>query len=137
MAEREQIASGTPSIRMSQPVGLALERPQRKRHPHFGDILPGRPSPTAELPIPTERSEIDRLYAEYDLVLEQLQYREGMALVRALGYTKSTWLARRYRHRKPRLPEVVLTLNWIRSGKPMISHKRRLTAELVWGRGSQ
>jgi len=134
MAEREQIA---PSIRMSQPIELALERAQRKRHPHFGDILPGRPSPAADLPIPTNRREIERLYAEYDSVVEELPYAEGMALVRAFGYTKSTWLARRYKHRKPRLPEVVLTLTWVRNGKPVISHRRRLTAELVWGRGSQ
>ena len=137
MAEREQIASGTPSIRMSQPVGLALERPQRKRHPHLGDILPGRPSPAAELRIPTDRREIEKLYAEYDSVVEQLSYSEGMALIRGFGYTKSTWLSRKYKHRKPRLPEVVLTLTWVRNGRPMVSHKRRLTAELVWGRGSQ
>lgn len=137
MAERKQIASGTPSIRMSQPVGLALERPQRKRHPHFGNILPGRPSPAAELPIPTGRKAVDELYRQYYEILDGLSYSEGMTLMRGLGYGKSCWLGRKYRHRKPRLPEAVLTVSWFRSGKPVISHKRRLTAELLWGRGSQ
>ena len=95
--------------------------------------MPGRPCPTADLPIPTERSEILELYAEYDSVVEQLRYREGMALMRGFGYTKSTWLMRKYKHRRPRLPEVMLTLIWVRSGKPVISHKRRLTAALLWG----
>jgi len=135
MDNRAQIAPGIPSIRTSQPTGLALTPSPRKRQPQFGDLLPGRPCPAADLPIPTERREIEKLYAEYDSVVEQLQYREGMALMRGFGYRKSTWLSRKYKHRRPRLPELVLTLIWVRSGKPMISHKRRLTAELVWGAG--
>jgi hypothetical protein len=137
MDERTEVATCIPSIRMGQPTGMALKPPQRKRHPHFGDILPGRPRPAADLPIPTERREIKRLYAEYDSVVEQLSYSEGMALIRGFGYSKSTWLMRRYKHRRPRLPEVALTLRWVRSGKPMIPHKRRLTAELICGKGSQ
>jgi hypothetical protein len=136
MDERTEVATCIPSIRMGQPTGMALKPPQRKRR-HFGDILPGRPCPAADLPIPTERREIEELYRQYDLAVEQLSYSEGMALIRGFGYSKSTWLMRRYKHRKPRLPEVVLTLIWVRNGKPMISHKRRLTAELVWGRGFQ
>jgi hypothetical protein len=132
MDERTEVATCIPSIRMGQPTGMALKPPQRKRR-HFGDILPGRPCPAADLPIPTDRREIEELYQEYYLVLEQLCHSEGIALMRAFGYTKSTWLMRRYRHRKPRLPEVVATLAWVRSGKPVISHKRRLTAALVWG----
>lgn len=121
------------SISIRREAGVELERAHGTQ-PRFGDILPGRPCPAANLPIPTERREIEELYAEYDSVVEQLRYREGMALMRAFGYTKSTWLMRRYKHRRPRLPEVVLTVNWFRSGKPVISHKRRLTAELLFGK---
>jgi len=110
-----------------------MRRPRGKQ-PHFGDILPGRPTPTADLPLPTGKRDIEKLYAEYFEAIDQLTYTEGMRLVRGLGYGRGCWLARKYRHRKPRLPEVVLTLNWIRNGKPTIANKRRLTAELLFGK---
>lgn len=119
-------------ISTRQEAGVELRKPHGKQS-RFGDILPGRPSPAAVLPIPTEHDEIEKLYRLYYEVLGKLRYSEGMALIRAFGYKESTWLMRKYKHRKPRLPEVVLTLNWFRSGKPIISHKRRLTAELLFG----
>ena len=119
-------------ISIRHEAGVELRKPRGKQS-RFGDILPGRPSPAAELPIPTEHDEIEELYRLYYEILDKLRYSEGMALIRALGYKESTWLMRKYNCRKPKLPEVVLTVNWFRNGKPLISHKRRLTAELLFG----
>jgi len=86
--------------------------------------LPGRPYAMA-VSIPMEPWEIEKLRIEYSEILQQLTYREAKGLMRALGRTYSTFLARKYGHRPPQLEEVITTVNWARNGKPieLVKHK--------------
>lgn len=125
--ERPPERPGIPSIRIRRDTGLVMRRSRYTGQPQFGDNLPGRPYHTANLQIPTTQEEIDQLYDEYYGVLAELHYGEAMSLCRALRYSYSTYLMRRYKHRKAKLPEVVMVVGWYRSGKPMIVKKHKLT----------
>jgi len=126
--------SGLPSITIHRDTGLVMRRTQHKGQPRLGDNLPGRPYYTAYLQIPTTRQEIDELYEEYYELLSELRYGEAMALCRALRCSYSTYLMRRYKHRRAKLPEVMMVVSWYRSGKPMIAKKHKLTiARLFFG----
>lgn len=125
---------GTPYISISTDTRVETHRGQDKRQPNFGDTIAGRPYLTANLQIPTTQERIDELYSEYYEILPSLTYREAMSLCRAFGCSYSTYLMRRYKHRKARLPEVVLVVNWYRAGKPVIASKHKLTvASLLFG----
>ena len=54
-----------------------------------------------------------------------------MSLCRALGYSYSTFLARKYLHRKPRLEEVILTVWWYKHGKPVRFRKHKYTMSFL------
>ena len=119
------------SISTRREAGVEFGWPHGKQ-PHFGDILPGRPRPAANLPVPTTDKEIDELYEEYHGILPKLRYGEAMSLCRALRCSYSTYLMRRYKHRKAKLPEVMLVVDWYRNGKPMTVTKRKLTSALLF-----
>jgi len=100
---------------------------------YSGDNLSGRPYSMA-VNIPIDPWEIDELEIEYYEIMRQLTYREAMALMRALGLTYSTFLARKYGHRPPQLKEVIATVNWVRNGKPIELIKHKLPfASLLYG----
>jgi len=90
-------------------------------------VPPGRPYFVAHIPGPCEFEELELKY--YD-VIRGLSYREAMAWCRGFGYSYSTYLMRRYVHRRPRLEEVILTLGWYQDGKP-VQRKNRTSVASV------
>jgi|GEM_PF-6002469 len=106
---------------------MEVRRTQYRRVPRFGDKLPGRPTRTAKIDIPKSQRKITRLYKQYHELVPKLTRAEAMALCRALKYTYSTFLMRKYRHRKPKLEEVILVVGWIKAGKPVTINRRKLT----------
>lgn len=125
--ERPPERPGLPSIAIHRDTELVMRRSRYTGQPRFGDNLPGRPGLIANVQIPTTRQEIDELYEEYYGLLSELRYGEAMSLCRALRCSYSTYLMRRYKHRKAKLPEVMMVVSWYRSGKPMIVKKHKLT----------
>jgi hypothetical protein len=126
---------GIPTISMSRETGIEMRRPQYRRQPRFGDKLPGRPAHIAVIEIPKTQRKIDKLCRKYYQILPKLTYGEAMSLCRALRCSYSTYLMRRYGHRRPRLEEIILVVNWYKAGKPTVVTKRKLTiASLFFGK---
>ena len=108
---------------------LRLAKQLEKRVYH-GDDLPGRPFAVAT--IPKDREEIVKLRFKYQEIVNQLTYQEAMALMRALDKTWSTFLMRKYGHRPPSLEEVILTIQWFDSGKPIQFNKQHREIASLW-----
>jgi hypothetical protein len=115
--------------------GMAMGRVPRRCQHHFGDKLPGRPTHTAELAMPKTSRQIKRLYNRYYKILRALHYGEAQALCRGLKCSYSTFLMRKYEHRRPKLEEVIAVVTWDKSGRPTVANKRRLTRALLFGIG--
>jgi hypothetical protein len=129
------------SINDNAPLGVAItphvdsveaKRP-RRRHKDFGDTIGGRPTHTAIIGIPKSEKRIKKLRNRYQKILWKLSYTEARAICRALNYSKSTFIARKYGHRPPRLEEVIAVINWFNAGKPMTKNKHVLTEAVLFG----
>ena len=112
--------------------GVESKRP-RRRHKNFGDTIGGRPTQTAIIGIPKTEKRIKKLRKRYQKILWELSYTEASAICRALHYSKSTFIARKYGHRPPRLEEVIAVINWFNAGKPMAKNKHVLTTAVLFG----
>lgn len=84
-------------------------------------VPPGRPYFVAHMPTPLEFDELKLKY--YDIMAE-LTHKEAMAWCRGFGYKWSTFLMRRYQHRRPKMEEVILTIGWYDDGKPVQRRNR-------------
>lgn len=124
---------GTPYVSIGDETGVEIEKGQYKAQPDFGDTIGGRPYLTANLGTSLTPETIANLYREYHNILSELCYKESMALCRSLNYTRSTFLMRRYKHRKAKLSEVILVVSWYRAGKPVIVNKHKLTEASLFG----
>jgi len=109
-----------------------VPRKQVTRGRHYdGEIIGGRPYLEAHIPImnmPLSAEQIEDFREKYSRIIQELNYQEQGAWCRAFGYKRSTYLARKYQHRQPKLEEVILTLYWYENGKAVKyrKHKYRL-----------
>lgn len=111
-----------PFLRLAKQLG-SQRIPQKKRAQH-GNDLPGRPFAVAT--IPQDWWAIEQARFRYSEIIHGLTYQEAMALMRALDRTWSTFLMRKYGHREPSLEEIILTIQWFDSGKPIQITKHHL-----------
>ena len=124
---------GIPYISIRAETGVEIKKVRHKGQPDFGDTIGGRPYLTADLGTSLTPEAIADLYKEYHDILPELSYKEAMALCRSLNYTHSTFLMRRYKHRKAKLSEVILVVSWYRAGKPVIVNKHKLSEASLFG----
>ena len=96
-------------------IQLKGQSAARRQGPHI--VPPGRYYFVAQLPSTPE--EIAELYQRFDEIINSLTYREAMAWCRGWQRSYSTYLARKYHHRKPSLEEVIITCQWADDGKPV------------------
>jgi hypothetical protein len=107
------------------PLLIQLKRESAKKlGPNV--VPPGRPYLVAH--IPTNPDEFEQLRLRFYDIMTELTYREAMAWCRAFNYTWSTFLMRKYQHRKPSLEEVVLTCAWDDNGRPVERKNRYIVA---------
>ena len=92
-----------------------IEKRTKKTGPNV--VPPGRPYYIARMPATTE--EIKELRQRFNEIMMELSCREARAWCRGFGYTWSTFLMRKYRHRAPKLEEIIITCAWIDAGKPV------------------
>ena len=86
----------------------------------------GRPYLRADMPVSSV--EFHDLRMKYYDIIRRLSHREAMAICRALNYSYSTFLMRKYCHRQPKLEEVILVTDWFDRGKPTITKQRYVFA---------
>jgi hypothetical protein len=106
-----------------------LKKAAQKPRPNV--VPPGRTYFVAHIPI--ESWEFEALRIKYQEILQELTYREAIAWCRGLGFKWSTFLMRKYRHRAPRLEEIILTVGWYDAGKPVQRKNRHTVAHFILG----
>jgi len=92
-----------------------IGEPAKKTGPNV--VPPGRSYYIAHMPSTTE--EIKELRQRFNEIMKELSCREARAWCRGFGYSWSTFLMRKYRHRAPKLEEIIITCAWIDAGKPV------------------
>jgi len=102
---------------------------KHRAQPGLNVVPPGRPFYIAHIPMNTW--ELEELKLKYYDILGDLKYREAMAWCRGFNYSYTTYLMRRYRHRRPRLEEVILTVGWYDAGKPVQRKNRKSIASFL------
>lgn len=117
-------------FKLAHRMGLLKPPPKMQCYPfnRKGKVLSGRPYGLAVLS--GDDSEFEVLRAKFREIITELSGTEGKALYRALGYSVSTFLQRRYGHRDPKLEEVVKVIKWYEDGKPMEYHQHGTMATL-------
>lgn len=99
-----------------EPFLIQLMKQGAKKPGSHNVVPPGRPYFVAHIPDPLEFEDMRmRFYA----IMLNLTHQESMAWCRGFGYSHSTYLMRRYQHRKPKLEEVIITVGWYDIGKPV------------------
>ena len=87
----------------------------------IGSKAPGRPYYVADMPF--RFNDAASLYQEFAKAAKSFNYRDVVALSRALNMTERTIYAWRYNERYPRRFSIMLDIiEWYKQGKPKIKH---------------
>jgi hypothetical protein len=104
------------SMKPKPPFLIQLMRGKAKK-PGPNVVPPGRSYYIAYMPATME--EIKELRQRFNEIMNELSYREARAWCRGFNRKWSTFLSRKYGHRKPKLEEIIITCAWVDAGKPV------------------